>query len=76
MYECASLYHIDKDSAIQIDNEYSQNPITHAEYFVDLENAYHASDIVVPLTYNDPGMGQNFINGTVSICAHSAKVSN
>ncbi|KAF8881918.1 glycoside hydrolase family 35 protein [Infundibulicybe gibba] len=37
-----------------IDNEYEQNPISHAEYFVDLEAVYHASKIVVPLTYNDP----------------------
>lgn len=48
-----------------LDNEYEQTPISHAEYFVDLEDAYHNSDIVVPLTYNDPGMGKNFINGTV-----------
>ncbi|XP_006462927.1 hypothetical protein AGABI2DRAFT_152299 [Agaricus bisporus var. bisporus H97] len=53
--------------AVQIDNEYSQNPISHAEYFVDLEDAYHNSDIVVPLTYNDPGMGRNFINGTGAV---------
>ncbi|KAG6889848.1 hypothetical protein C0992_003827 [Termitomyces sp. T32_za158] len=52
--------------AIQIDNEYSQNPITRAEYFVDLETVYRdpSSGIVVPLTYNDPGQGRNFINGT------------
>jgi hypothetical protein len=48
-----------------IDNEYSQNPISHAEYFSELEAVYHNSDIVVPLTYNDPGEGSNFINGTV-----------
>ncbi|KAF8886209.1 glycoside hydrolase superfamily [Infundibulicybe gibba] len=45
-------------------NEYQQTPADHAEYFVDLENAYHASQIVVPLTYNDPGPRMNFINGT------------
>ncbi|KAG5717301.1 putative beta-galactosidase C, partial [Termitomyces sp. T112] len=35
--------------AIQIDNEYSQNPITNAEYFVDLEAVYKdpSSGIVV-----------------------------
>jgi hypothetical protein len=33
---------------------------------VELEDAYHAANIVVPLTYNDPGAGMNFINGTVS----------
>ncbi|KAJ3571523.1 hypothetical protein NP233_g3704 [Leucocoprinus birnbaumii] len=53
--------------AIQIDNEYSQSDITHAEYFADLENAYHNSPIVVPLTYNDPGQGRNFINGTGAV---------
>ncbi|KAG6899745.1 hypothetical protein C0993_007232 [Termitomyces sp. T159_Od127] len=55
--------------AIQIDNEYSQNPITRAEYFVDLETVYRApsSGIVVPLTYNDPGQGRNFINGTGAV---------
>ncbi|KAF5348545.1 hypothetical protein D9756_009580 [Leucocoprinus leucothites] len=53
--------------AIQIDNEYSQNPATHAGYFADLEAAYHNSPIVVPLTYNDPGQGRNFINGTGAV---------
>ena len=51
------------------DNEYSQSPISHAEYFAELEDVYHNSDIVVPLTYNDPGEGRNFINGTVNIPA-------
>ncbi|GLB38736.1 putative glycoside hydrolase family 35 protein [Lyophyllum shimeji] len=55
--------------AIQVDNEYSQNPINHAEYFADLEAAYRDtnSGIVVPLTYNDPGQGRNFINGTGAV---------
>ncbi|KAF8182624.1 glycoside hydrolase superfamily [Pholiota molesta] len=53
--------------AIQVDNEYSQNPISHAEYFSELEEVYHNSDIVVPLTYNDPGEGSNFINGTGAV---------
>lgn len=53
--------------AIQVDNEYQQSPASRAGYFADLEAAYHNSDIVVPLTYNDPGQGQNFINGTVSL---------
>ncbi|RDB14620.1 putative beta-galactosidase A [Hypsizygus marmoreus] len=53
--------------AIQIDNEYQQAPISHAEYFVDLENAYRNSSITVPLTYNDPGQGRNFINGTGAV---------
>ncbi|KAF9465360.1 glycoside hydrolase family 35 protein [Collybia nuda] len=53
--------------AIQIDNEYSQGIPSHAEYFADLEDAYHNSNIVVPLTYNDPGQGRNFINGTGAV---------
>ncbi|KAF8994482.1 glycoside hydrolase family 35 protein [Cyathus striatus] len=53
--------------AVQVDNEFGQSPIQQAEYFVDLENVYHASDIVVPLTYNDPGEGRNFINGTGAV---------
>ncbi|PPQ64156.1 hypothetical protein CVT24_008791 [Panaeolus cyanescens] len=53
--------------AVQIDNEYTQNPISHAEYFAQLEDAFHNSDIVVPLTYNDPGQGRNFINGTGAV---------
>ncbi|KAK2463368.1 hypothetical protein APHAL10511_004594 [Amanita phalloides] len=32
--------------AIQIDNEYTQSPLTHAEYFAELEEAYRASPIV------------------------------
>ncbi|KAG6840788.1 hypothetical protein C0991_004328 [Blastosporella zonata] len=53
--------------AIQVDNEYAQTPISHAEYFVDLEEVYKGSEIVVPLTYNDPGQGRNFINGTGAV---------
>lgn len=53
--------------AIQIDNEYDQAVGAQAEYFVDLENAYHESAIVVPLTYNDPGPKRNFINGTGAV---------
>ncbi|KAK6984994.1 glycoside hydrolase family 35 protein [Favolaschia claudopus] len=49
------------------DNEYSQNPATHAEYFQQLEDVYHNSSIDVPLTYNDPGEGRNFINGTGAV---------
>ncbi|THH16529.1 hypothetical protein EW146_g4124 [Bondarzewia mesenterica] len=52
--------------AIQIDNEYFQNDITGA-YFTELEEAYHNSSIVVPLTYNDPGQGRNFVNGTGAV---------
>jgi len=61
------LVQISIHPAIQIDNEYSQNPAPNAEYFVDLEATYHDSPIVVPLTYNDPGQGRNFVNGTVSV---------
>lgn len=53
--------------AVQIDNEYRQNPIENAEYFVQLEDAYRDNGIVVPLTYNDPGEGENFINGTGAV---------
>ncbi|TFY81153.1 hypothetical protein EWM64_g2859, partial [Hericium alpestre] len=53
--------------AIQIDNEYEQSGFGDAEYFAELEAAYHNSSIVVPLTYNDPGEGKNFINGTGAV---------
>ncbi|KAJ6517875.1 glycoside hydrolase family 35 protein [Mycena vitilis] len=53
--------------AVQVDNEYSQSPITHAEYFQQLEDVYHNSTIDVLLTYNDPGEGSNFINGTGAV---------
>ncbi|KAF9220869.1 glycoside hydrolase family 35 protein [Gyrodon lividus] len=53
--------------AIQIDNEYSQSPVTHAEYFAELEAVYHNSSIVVPLTANDPGEDRNWINGTGAV---------
>ncbi|EIW52309.1 uncharacterized protein TRAVEDRAFT_75316 [Trametes versicolor FP-101664 SS1] len=49
---------------LQIDNEYSQTPIGNAEYFADLEEQYRSNGIVVPLTYNDPGEKQQFVNGT------------
>ena len=47
------------------DNEYFQSGFGNAQYFDELEAAYHNSSIVVPLTYNDPGEGRNFVNGTV-----------
>lgn len=53
--------------AVQVDNEYSQNPIERAEYFAQLEATYKKNGIVVPLTYNDPGEGRNFINGTGAV---------
>ncbi|KAG7091627.1 hypothetical protein E1B28_010647 [Marasmius oreades] len=53
--------------AIQVDNEYNQRD--GGTYFAELEAAYRASTsgIVVPLTYNDPGQGRNFINGTGAV---------
>ena len=50
---------------VRPDNEYFQSGFGNAEYFAELEAAYHDSSIVVPLTYNDPGEGRNFVNGTV-----------
>lgn len=49
---------------MQIDNEFSQNSDT-SPYFEALENAYTSGSIAVPLTYNDPGEGKNFVNGSV-----------
>ncbi|KAJ7583566.1 glycoside hydrolase family 35 protein [Mycena floridula] len=51
--------------AIQVDNEYTQS--IGATYFAELEAFYRNSSIVVPLTYNDPGQGRNFINGTGAV---------
>jgi hypothetical protein len=50
---------------VRSDNEYFQNGYGNAEYFAELEAAYHNSSIVVPLTYNDPSEERNFVNGTV-----------
>ena len=47
-----------------------QTPISQ-EYFAELEDVYRTSNIVVPLTYNDPWEGENFINGTVRIVLSS-----
>ncbi|KIJ38578.1 glycoside hydrolase family 35 protein [Sphaerobolus stellatus SS14] len=52
--------------AVQIDNEFQSSP-TANEYFAQLEDFYRANNIVVPFTYNDPGMGENFINGTGAV---------
>lgn len=52
--------------AVQVDNEYSQTTYTDT-YFEALENVYHLSDIVVPLTFNDPGQHKDFVNGSVRI---------
>ncbi|KAI6156505.1 glycoside hydrolase family 35 protein [Pisolithus thermaeus] len=59
-------YQIDRGGPV-IDNEYSQFPATHAAYFEEVEDVYHNSDIVVPLTANDAAEGQNWINGTGSV---------
>ncbi|KAJ7076133.1 glycoside hydrolase superfamily [Mycena crocata] len=53
--------------AIQLDNEYTQHDPGHGEYYEELKAVFHASDIVVPLTYNDPNQGGNFINGTGAV---------
>ncbi|KAI0263999.1 glycoside hydrolase family 35 protein [Gloeopeniophorella convolvens] len=53
--------------AVQVDNEYFQSGFGNAQYFAQLEAAYHNSAIVVPLTYNDPGEGKNFVNGTGAV---------
>ncbi|KAJ6517287.1 glycoside hydrolase family 35 protein [Mycena vitilis] len=50
-----------------IDNEYTQDYPGHGEYYEELKAAFHDSDIVVPLTYNDPNQGANFINGTGAV---------
>ncbi|PCH40579.1 glycoside hydrolase family 35 protein [Wolfiporia cocos MD-104 SS10] len=47
-------------------NEYYQDAIT-GEYFVELEEAYRQAGVVIPLTYNDPGEGKNFVNGTGAV---------
>ncbi|CAL1698277.1 unnamed protein product [Somion occarium] len=49
------------------DNEYSQTPIQRAEYFAQLERSFLDNGVVVPLTYNDPNEGRNFINGTGAV---------
>lgn len=51
---------------VQIDNEYYQDAYT-GEYFVELEEAYRQAGVVIPLTYNDPGEGKNFVNGTGAV---------
>ncbi|KAF7375372.1 hypothetical protein MSAN_00424700 [Mycena sanguinolenta] len=43
---------------IQLDNEYTQDYPGHGEYYEELKAVYHNSDIVVPLTYNDPNQGE------------------
>ncbi|KAK7017416.1 BetaGal-dom2 domain-containing protein [Favolaschia claudopus] len=50
-----------------IDNEYTQDYPGHGEYYEELKKVFHDSKIVVPLTYNDPNQGGNFINGTGAV---------
>ncbi|CAK5270671.1 unnamed protein product [Mycena citricolor] len=52
--------------AVQVDNEYFQDGTT-GRYFEMLEATYRNASIDVPLTYNDPGEGSNFINGTGAV---------
>lgn len=49
------------------DNEYNQHfdGGIGGEYYDDIEDIYRESDMEVPWTYNNAGMGANFINGTV-----------
>ncbi|EPQ50957.1 glycoside hydrolase family 35 protein [Gloeophyllum trabeum ATCC 11539] len=55
-------------NTLTLDNEYTQYGFPgSAGYFADLEADYHNSSIVVPLTYNDPGEGRNFVNGTGAV---------
>jgi hypothetical protein len=51
-------------AAVQIDNEYEENERT-AAYMQALEEAFRSSDLLVPLTYNDPNERESFVNGTV-----------
>ncbi|TBU55766.1 glycoside hydrolase superfamily [Dichomitus squalens] len=51
---------------VQVDNEFSQFDTSEA-YFADLEAQYRNGSVVIPLTYNDPGEGNNFINGTGAV---------
>ncbi|KAJ7445072.1 glycoside hydrolase family 35 protein [Mycena latifolia] len=53
--------------AIQLDNEYTQDVPGHGEYYEELKAAFRDAGIVVPLTYNDPNQGANFINGTGAV---------
>ena len=53
-----------------LDNEYAQLPYSQ-EYSAELVDVYRAANIVVPLTSNDAGEGQNFfVNGTVRALVH------
>ncbi|KAK0471626.1 glycoside hydrolase superfamily [Armillaria novae-zelandiae] len=62
--EETGLYQITEGGPV-IDNEFTQS--VGGEYFAELEEVYRNSSIVLPLTYNDPGQGRNFINGTGAV---------
>ncbi|KAG7440311.1 glycoside hydrolase family 35 protein [Guyanagaster necrorhizus] len=51
--------------AVLTHNEFTQS--IGGEYFAELEEVYRNSSIALPLTYNDPGEGRNFINGTGAV---------
>ncbi|KAM5541245.1 hypothetical protein V8D89_005174 [Ganoderma adspersum] len=51
---------------VQIDNEFNQTA-EHGAYFAQLEAQYRDGGVAIPLTYNDPGEGGNFINGTGAV---------
>ncbi|EIM81441.1 uncharacterized protein STEHIDRAFT_66589 [Stereum hirsutum FP-91666 SS1] len=48
-------------------NEYDEDGYGNREYFQAVEDLIKESGIVVPLTYNDPNQGKNFVNGTGSV---------
>jgi hypothetical protein len=58
--------------AYNSDNEYPEGDWGEggAQYMEQLKEEYHNSEIVVPLTYNDPGPRKTFVNGTVGIVRH------
>ncbi|KAF7311208.1 BetaGal-dom2 domain-containing protein [Mycena kentingensis (nom. inval.)] len=53
--------------AMQIDNKYTQDYPGHGEYYEELLVAFRDGGIEIPLTYNDPNQGANFINGTGAV---------
>ncbi|KAI5120764.1 hypothetical protein M0805_004727 [Coniferiporia weirii] len=63
----SGMINVTLPNQITEDNEYSQHDFGAGEYFEELEAAYLDAGIVVPLTYNDPGQGKNFVNGTGAV---------
>ncbi|KAH7102444.1 glycoside hydrolase family 35 protein [Auriculariales sp. MPI-PUGE-AT-0066] len=57
--------------AWQIENEYTANPNVGSpgktEYMEQLESFVRENGIVVPLTFNEAGRGQNFVNGSAAV---------